>query len=287
MRPFEYVSPATVDEAVGVLREHGAEAKVLAGGQSLLPLLNYRLARPRVVVDINDLPLSRIDQHDGRLRLGALVRHHALIESPVVARACPLLAEAASLVGNVRVRSLGTVGGSHAHADPAAELAMAMVALGARLTVHGPSGTRTLDSDRFFTGYLTTALAADELLADIDVPVTNGSGWAVEEFSRRAGDFAIVAVAALVAIDARGHVADVRIALGGVGPSPWRAARAEEALGGHEPTSDRLERAATAARESADPASDAFVSAAYRRHLAGVLTRRALARAVTRAMEVR
>jgi CO/xanthine dehydrogenase FAD-binding subunit len=286
MQPFEYAAPASVDEAVALLTRHGSDAKVLAGGQSLLPILNYRLARPRIIVDVNDLPLAEIRVERGRVHLGALVRHATLTSSPVVARECPLLAEAAALIGNVRARTMGTLGGSLAHADPAAELPLAIVALDARLEVRSARGTRTLGASEFFTGYLTTALAADELLTAVDVPAMRGMGTAVEEFSRRPGDFALVAVAALVRIDGRGRVEDARVAVGGVGPAPARIAAAEDALRGQEPTSERIARAGTAARGGVEPGSDAFASASYRTLLTGVLTKRALTRAVARALEV-
>lgn len=286
MHPFEYAAPETLDDALALLHEHGAEAKVLAGGQSLVPLLNYRLARPRLVVDINGLPLAGLRVENGWLRLGALTRHQELEESPEIARSCPLLSEAARLIGNVRVRSLGTVGGSLAHADPTAELPLAIVALDARLTLASPSGRRTVAARDFFTGYLSTALAPDELLTELAVPVTRGMGWAVEEFARRAGDFAVVAVAALVSLDRRGRVNDARLAFAGVADRPVRAAAAEDALRGQEPSGARLARAAEIARDALTPQSDAFVSGAYRRLLAGVLARRALGRAAARALEV-
>jgi CO/xanthine dehydrogenase FAD-binding subunit len=286
MHPFEYLAPTSLDEALAMLSEHGQSAKVLAGGQSLIPILTYRLARPRVVVDIGGLPLDSARSADGRLRLGALTRHANLEESELVGRECALLREAARLIGNVRVRALGTLGGSLAHADPAAELPMAMVALDARVTVASLRGARTLDAREFFTGYLSTALAPDELLTEVDVPVTRDAGVAVEEQSRRAGDFAVVAVAALVRIDRHGRVDDARLAYAGVGPTPVRAAGAEDALRGGEPTVERVARAADVARASVEPGSDAFVSAAYRTLLVGVLTRRALTRAVARALEV-
>jgi CO/xanthine dehydrogenase FAD-binding subunit len=300
MHAFEYLAPATIEEALAVLAQHRDEAKVLAGGQSLVPLLNYRLARPRVVVDINALPLDRITVSHASggyggsrqgppisITLGALTRHATLEESPELARACPLLSEAAALIGNVRVRTLGTLGGSLAHADPAAELPMAMVALDARFSVAGRQRRRTIAARDFFTGYLTTALGPDELLVDVEIPLSRDTGWAVEELSRRAGDFAIVAVTALIHLDARGHVDDARMAFGGVGPTPVRVPPAEDLLLGAEPTPDRLAEAAGAARDALDPQSDAFVSGAYRRLLAGVLARRALSRAVARAIEVR
>src|SRR6059036_3858138 len=186
MYPFEYAAPSTLDEALGMLREHGDDAKVLAGGQSLIPILQYRLARPRIVVDINALPLADVAADNGRLRLGALVRHHQLEESGVVAQRCPVLAEAARLIGNVRVRALGTVGGSLAHADPAAELPAVMTALDARLAVASASGRRTLAAREFFTGPLTTMLTADEIVTGVEMDAVSSYGWAVEELSRRA-----------------------------------------------------------------------------------------------------
>jgi len=284
MQTFDYLVPATIGQVLDVLAEHRDDAKVLAGGQTLVPLLNYRLAKPRVVVDINTLPLNGVSVAGDRLRIGALTRHATLEESAELARACPLLREAAALIGNVRVRTLGTLGGSLAHADPAAELPMAMVALDARFDVAGRGGGRTIAARDFFTGYLTTALAPDELLVDVELPVLRDTGWAVEELSRRAGDFAIVAVTALIRLDARGRVDDARMAFGGVGPTPARVASAEDLLLGAEPTPERLVEAADAARDALRPESDAFVSGAYRRHLAGVLARRALTRAVARAM---
>ena len=283
MPSFAYEAPASLDDAVGLLHRHGTDAKVLAGGQSLVPLLNYRLADPRVVVDINDLPLGEIRGDNGRLKLGALVRHHQLEESDEIARRCPVLREAAALIGNVRVRSLGTVGGSLAHADPAAELPMVAAALDARFTLASATGSRVVEAREFFTGPLTTAIRAEELLTEIDLAAPPATGWAVEEMSRRAGDFAIVAVVALVTLDRRGHVTQARLAFGGVGATPVRATAAEETLVGQEPAAERLAHAALRARDALDPQSDAFVSGAYRRHLAGVLARRALSRATARA----
>src|SRR2546426_4031696 len=276
VHPFEYAAHERWADALALPREHGGEAKVLAGGQSLVPLLNYGLAGPRLVVDINGLPLAGVRVDNGSLQLGALTRHHELEELPEIARSAPLLPEVARLIGNVRVRSLGTVGGSLAHADPAAELPLAMVALDARLTLASASGRRMVAARDFFTGYLSTVLGADELLTEIAVPVTRGMGWAVEEFARRAGDFAVVAVAAGVSLDRRGRVDDARVAFAGVADRPVRATAAEDALRGQEPSADRLARAAEIARDGLDPQSDAFVSSAYRRLLAGVLARRAL-----------
>jgi carbon-monoxide dehydrogenase medium subunit len=279
VKEFEYVVPGSVAEAVDVLRRFGGDAKVIAGGQSLVPLLNYRLAAPRAIVDINGLPLDGVRVDGGRLRLGALTRHATLEESDVIRTACPLLREAAGLIGNVRVRTLGTLGGSLAHADPAAELPMVMLALDARFTAVGPAGARVIPVAEFFTGYLTTALRSDEVLTEIDVPATPTSGHAIEEHSRRAGDFALVAVAALVWLARDERIADVRLAFGGVGPAPVRARAAEDALRGQPPSAEALERAATMAAGAIEPAGDAFASAAYRKLLARVLARRALTRA--------
>jgi CO/xanthine dehydrogenase FAD-binding subunit len=284
--PFDYAAPTSVGDAVALLARHGAEAKVLAGGQSLVPLLNYRLARPRVVVDVNDLPLADVRVDGARLRLGALVRHATLATAAIVARECPILAEAAALIGNVRVRTLGTLGGSLAHADPAAELPLVVVALGGEMEARGPHGSRTIAAHEFFTGYLTTVLAPDELLTGVSVPVTRGMGAGLEEFSRRPGDFALVAVAAILGIDRRGRVERASVAVGGVGPAPVRLPRVEDELHGQEPTADRLARAAGVAREHVAPGGDAFASAEYRKLLAGVLAKRALTRAVARAMAV-
>ncbi len=284
MQAFEYATPEALEDALALLAEHRDEAKVLAGGQSLVPLLNYRLARPRVVIDINGLPLGGLAGANGRLRLGALVRHHQLEESDAVARHCPVLREAARLIGNVRVRALGTLGGSLAHADPAAELPAVMTALDARFLVVSSAGRRTVAARDFFTGPLTTALAPDEIVTEVEAPVTPAHGWAVEQFARRAGDFGLVTVVALLSVDRRGRAEDARLALGGVAGRPVRAPAAEDALRGQEPTAERLARAAEIARESLDPPSDAFASGAYRRLLAGVLCRRALARAVARAI---
>src|SRR5438132_13158301 len=178
--PFEYHAPATLEEAIALLREHGDEAKPLAGGQSLVPLLTLRLARPAVLVDLNHLEELRAVRREGdALWIGALVRHRALERGEGALRACPLLQDAAALIGNVRVRALGTIGGSLAHADPAAELPAVMTALDARLAVAGPSGRRTLAARDFFTGLLTTALAPDEILTDVEISQLPANGWEV------------------------------------------------------------------------------------------------------------
>ena len=285
MHSFEYSAPETLDDALALLAEHGGEAKVLAGGQSLIPILNYRLAKPRIVVDLNSLPMAGLRVQDEGVRLGALARYCAVEESEELAVACPILGEAMRLIGNVRVRTLGTVGGSLAHADPAGELPLVMAALDGAVTLRRVGAVRRVVAADFFTDYLSTVLASDELVTEIEIPSTRGKGTAIEEQARRAGDFAIVAVVAVVRLDRRGRVDEARLAYGGVGPRPSRAERAEDALLGREPTAERVALAARAAREFIRPAGDAFVSAAYRSLLVEVLGRRALTRAVSRALE--
>jgi CO/xanthine dehydrogenase FAD-binding subunit len=249
-------------------------------------MMNLRLLEPDVVVDINDLPLDYQRREGGVFVLGALTRHHVLEESEEVRTLCPLLSEAAVLIGNIRVRSLGTLGGSLAHADPAAELPMACVALGAELVLEGPEGRRTLRAEEFFRGYLESALGPAELVTEVRVPLRGpGEGWAVEEFALRHGDFALVAAAARVQVEHDGRVTRARLALGGVGPTPVRIREAEDLLEGHVADLERVVAAARVAAERVQPESDVHASAGYRRHLARVLSRRALARALDRAWE--
>ncbi len=283
--PFEYHTPATLPEALELLRAHGGDAKALAGGQSLVPMLTLRLARPAVVVDLNNLDeLRTVRRDNGMLEIGALVRYRALErgEGPLVF--CPLLQEAAALIGNVRVRTLGTIGGSLAHADPAAELPAVVRALDGRLVVQGPDGERTIPADEFFVGVLTTALRPDELLIAVRLPVLGPRvGYAVEEFSRRAGDFAIVAAVAVVELDSAGWVARARVALAGVGPAPRRLTGVEDALVGVRSSAETVRKVLGGRPLEIEPESDVHASAAYRHHLARVLTARALERAASAA----
>ena len=287
MKPpsFEYLAPRSVDEAVERLAEHGSAAKVLAGGQSLVPLLNMRLAGPEVLVDINEVQeLAGLAAWDGGLAIGALVRQATLEHADLVRQRLPLLAEASTLVGHPAIRHRGTLGGSLAHADPAAELPAAILALEATLIARGRRGTRSLPAADFFTGYLTTALEPDELLTEIRVPgVPAGTGGAFLEVSRRSGDFAICGAAALVTLNAGGRCDRVRIALCGVGTGPVRARRMEDALLGEVPAGEVLAEAARRVVEDIDPPSDIHGSAAYRRKLAVVMTRRAITLAAQRA----
>lgn len=283
--PFDYHVPATLAEALSLLGSLGEEAKVLAGGQSLVPLLTLRLARPRAVVDIYGLDELRAVRRDGdTLEIGALVRHRALERGDGPLAECPLLQEAAALIGNVRVRTMGTIGGSLAHADPAAEWPAVVRALDGIAVVRGPGGGREIPAAEFFTGLLTTALRADELLVAVRLPVPAGrTGYAVEEFTRRAGDFAIVAAVAVVELDARGQTARARVAIAGAGPAPVRLRAAERALAGADPSEETFRRAVTDHPLEIEPESDVHASADYRRHLTRVMARRALVRAAAQA----
>ncbi|MEO3766016.1 xanthine dehydrogenase family protein subunit M [Streptomyces sp. B8F3] len=276
---FDYVRPESVGEAVGALADAeaaGREAKVLAGGQSLLPLLRMRLALPDLVVDAGRIPeLSGVRDDGDALVIGALTTHHDVLADPLVRRHAGLLAAATATVADPAVRHRGTLGGSLAHADPAADLPAVVLALDAELTAVGPGGRRTVPAREFFTDYLTTALAPGELLAEIRVPKYDGWGFRYEKFSRAAQAWALVGVAAAVRRDG-GRVAEARIGLTSMGPTPVRAAAVEAALAGAEATEESVAQAASAAAEGTRPAADLSGSAAYRAHLARVLTRRAV-----------
>ncbi len=282
--PFAYHAPRSVDQALALLQRL-PEAKILAGGQSLIPLMNLGLARPPALVDVNGLPgLDAVTAEDGHLRLGALVRHHVLETSPVIQQYCPLLAEAAALIGNVRVRHRGTLGGSLAHADPAAELPLVATALGATLEVRRADGVREVAADSFFRGYLVTALEPGELVTGVRVPAFGrGTGYGLAELVRRAGDFAIVAACAVLEIEGTGRCRRVSLALGGIGPQPLRARRVEARLTNDVLTDRRIAEAADAVPDEVSPDSDIHASAAYRRAMARVMAYRALVTAWTRA----
>ncbi len=275
--PFRYAAPRSVGEALALLQEYGPEAKVLAGGQSLVPLLNMRLARPEVLVDINRIgALAYIRRRGDRLHVGALTRQRAVEASAVVRRHLPLLWEAIRFVGHPQIRNRGTVGGSLAHADPAAELPAVVAALDAELVVAGPQGERVLSPEEFFTGYLTTALRPTELLVGVRFPPpADGTGSAFVEVARRHGDFALVGVAAVLQ-RRDGAIGQARLAFTGVGPGPVRAREAERLLVGEPATSRLFAEAAREASARLDPPEDIHATAQYRRELAEVLARRAL-----------
>jgi carbon-monoxide dehydrogenase medium subunit len=285
--PFEYHAAASVDEAVALLAEHGDDAKVLAGGQSLVPLLALRLARPAHLVDINGAgELTSVANGNG-LTVGSLVRQRVAERSEEVAAANPLLVRALGLIGHTAIRNRGTIGGSIAHADPAAELPAVLRALDGEVVARSARGTRTVAAADLFQGFLTTALEPDELVTGVRFPAwAAGTGWSFQEFSRRSGDFAIAGVAATLRLDRNGMIADARIALSGRGTTPVRASKAEAALVGQEPSDDVFEAASADAVAGLDPPSDVHGTTAYRRHLAARLARRALREAHARS-EVR
>ncbi|WLW49934.1 FAD binding domain-containing protein [Streptomyces sp. YU58] len=272
---FEYARPGNVEEAVRALADAGEEAKVLAGGQSLLPLLRMRLAFPDLVVDVGRLPgLRGVREDGGTLVVGALTTHHDLIRDALVRRHAGLLAAAAATVADPAVRHRGTLGGSLAHADPAGDLSAVLLALDGELVAHGPGGRRTIPARDFFVDYLQTALAPDELLTEIRIPKADGWGFHYEKFQRSAQAWAVVGVAALVR-RADGHITEARIGLSNMGPTPLRAPAAEEALSGAGDARS-VARAAEAASEGTRPTRDLSASPEYRAHLARVLTRRAV-----------
>jgi len=283
---FDYASVDSYEKAIQLLVEHGDEAKILAGGQSLAPMLNLRLAQPEFLIDINGIPAQGPTVVDGMLRLPALTRHRTLLEHPLVATHAPLLAEAVGHVGNVRVRNRGTIGGSLAHCDPTAELGASALVLDAHVVACGPSGARTIPVRELFVTYLTTVLEPTEVITEVVIPVTTpGHGWSFHEMVRRTSDFAIVAVAARVDVDEQeGTIHKVQLALAGVDNkvvlvsdellSPLTGESADDGV---------VARVSAQVAASVDPESDIHASGDYRRRLVDVLTRRALLQAYQRA----
>ena len=286
MKPaaFEYRRPDSLDQALELLSEHGDEAKVLAGGQSLVPTMNFRLAQPAFVIDINRLgDLAFIRENHGGLRIGAMTRQRALERSPLIAQLAPLVHEAVPYIAHIQIRNRGTVGGSIAHADPAAELPALMVALDARMRVQNQSGERWIAADDFFVGLLETALSPEEMLVEIELPPPAGS-HAFVEFARRHGDYALVGVAARIELNAQGSCQSAKIVLMSVAERPLKAHTAAAILSGQTPTDDVIGAAARAAAQNdIDPHGDVHATSDYRRHLAEVLTARAVKLAVERA----
>ncbi|MFP3900027.1 MAG: FAD binding domain-containing protein [Acidimicrobiia bacterium] len=270
---FDYQQATSVDEAVDLLARHGDDAKLLAGGHSLLPLMRLRLAAPEVVIDIGRVrDLSYVREDGDQVRIGALTRHHDIATAEVLRTRVPLLAHVAGQIGDPQVRHVGTIGGSIAHGDPASDLPAALLALRGTLVARGPGGEREIPADEMFTGFLETALGPDEVLTEIRVPAVDGAGWAFQKFARRAQDWAIVGVAAVLVDGAGDGAAGPGIGLVNMGATPTRAAAVEEALRGGSPAADAAARAA----EGTEPTDDLNATAEYRRHLAQVLTRRAL-----------
>jgi CO/xanthine dehydrogenase FAD-binding subunit len=287
MKPplFDYVVPASIDTAVAALADAGGDAKVLAGGQSLVPMLNFRLLRPSILVDINRIPgLAFIEETADSIRIGALTRHFQLETSPVVARHFPVLSCAMTHVAHLAIRNRGTIGGSLSHADPAAELPLLAMLLDAELNVAAPSGKRAIPTRDFFLDALTVDLGSADIVTAIVLPkLPPNTGWGFEEVARRHGDFALAAVAATLTLSS-GVIEEARLALTGVGPTPLRVPDAEALLIGHALDAELISRIVNAVSDAITPETDLHASSDYRRHLAGVLTRRALAAAWDRAI---
>ena len=289
MKPaqFEYLAPTSVPDAIDALSEGGDDVKVLAGGQSLVPLMNMRLARPRTVVDINRIgELAYIREHDGGLAIGALTRQRAAEKSDLLRERAPLMHEAIGYIGHIAIRTRGTIGGSIAHADPAGELPAVVAALDAELVVRGPGGERTVRPEEFFLTYLTTVLGPDELLTEVRLPAWPAAdGWSFREVSRRHGDYALVGVACTVRLAEDGSCSDARLVLTGVGGAPYVSRAGQDAVRGERPSPALLEHVqeAVSSDEGLEPESDIHASALYRKEVAGVMAKRALAAAIERA----
>jgi carbon-monoxide dehydrogenase medium subunit len=283
--PFKYIAPRSREEALAVKAEHGEEAWFLAGGQSLVPALNFRLAQPAILIDLNPVPdLGGIRRHGDRLRIGALTRHAAVEHDALVERHQPLIHEAMPFIAHPQIRNRGTLGGNLSHADPASEMPAIVLALGGRLCAQKAGGERWIDAGEFFVGALTTALEVDEMLVEIELPdPPPGAGTCFMEVSRRRGDFAMMGVAAIVAVGADGTCTAARLAYCGAGDGPVMAADAARSLVGTSLKESDIAEAATLAQAAVDPLGNIHAGKDYQRHLAGVLTRRALVTASGRA----
>ncbi len=271
---FDYARADSVDQALGLLRDGGPDAKALAGGHSLLPMMKLRLAAPSLLVDLGGVhELSYVRADGDQIAIGAMTRHRDVERDPTLRERCGLVAHVASTVGDPQVRHRGTIGGSVVHADPAADMPTVLRALDAELVIAGTSGQRTVSAQDFFTGLFETAVGDDELLVEIRVPALDGRGWHYEKFRRRATDWAIVGVAAVVG-RSNGSISEARVGLTSMGAMPLRATAVEQALAGTR--LDAIDGAAGAAAEGTDPPADVSASSEFRAHLARVLTARAL-----------
>jgi CO/xanthine dehydrogenase FAD-binding subunit len=285
--PFQYYAPTTVEEALEYLTSYGYEAKLLAGGQSLIPTMNFRLAQPAILIDLNPIPqLSYIQlDKEGYLRLGAMTRQRQVERDPLVATHAPLIYETMPHIAHVQIRNRGTFGGSLAHADPAAELPAVTTALEARFRVQSRTGERWLAANEFFVDLFTTALEPEEMLAEVAIPaLPPRSGWAFAEMARRHGDYALVGVAAVVTLDDQGRCQKGRLVYLSVGDKPVEAQRAMALLQSQTPSAEAIRAASeVAAQEDIEPTGDIHATPAYRRHLAKVLARQTLTQAFERA----
>jgi len=276
--PFDYEAPESVEEAIRILHENGEDAKLLAGGHSLLPLMKVRLAAPTVLVDLRKIPgLQSVEQENGGWTIGPMTRHAALQDTSELG----VVARAASLIADQQVRNRGTIGGSLAHGDPASDLPAVLLALDGSVTARGPNGGRSIPAADLFQDYLTTTLRHDEVITEVRLPGLEGYGFGYQKFTRRAEDWAMVGVCALVSRAADGSCADVRIGFTNMGSTPLRATAAEDALRGGQLDDASIRAAAAQAGEGTDPPGDLNATPEYKRHLARVLTRRALEEAVS------
>jgi carbon-monoxide dehydrogenase medium subunit len=287
--PFKYYAPTTVQEGLALLAEHGYDAKVLAGGQSLIPTMNFRLAQPAVLVDLNNVPelfYINPDDQTGGLLIGAMTRESQVEHSPLVAERAPLITETMPHIAHEQIRHRGTFGGCMAHADPAAELPTIAVALKANMKVRGQAGERWVPAEEFFISLFTTVLMPDDLLVEVAIPPRPArTGWSFMEVARRHGDYALAGVAATVTLDSQNRCDEARLVYVSVGDRPENAVEATAVLQGQELTAEAVEAAAETAAANVDPVKDIHASVAYRRHLVQILTRRALTKATERALE--
>ena len=283
MKPakFNYHSPTSIDDALTILERYQGDARPLAGGQSLVPMMNFRLATPAAIVDLNRIPgLAGIEEADGVVRIGAMARQRQIEFAPLLRGKLPLLNEAMRWVGHLPTRTRGTIGGSIAHADPSAEIPMVLQALDGEVVARGPQGERRVEASELFTAPLTTSLMPDEILTEVRFPVMpTGAGYAIEEFARRKGDFAIAAIAVMLMRDGE-RCTTARLATAGIGPIPARLREAEAILEERGLGEAAIAAAAEKAAELVEPMSDQNGSAEFRRHLTAVLTRRAVQRAM-------
>ena len=276
--PFDYEAPESVEEAIRILHENGEDAKLLAGGHSLLPLMKVRLAAPTVLVDLRKIPgLQSVEQENGGWTIGPMTRHATLQDASELG----VVARAASLIADQQVRNRGTIGGSLAHGDPASDLPAVLKALDGSVPARGPNGERSITAAELFLDYLTTALEHDEVITEVRLPGLEGYGFGYQKFTRRAEDWAMVGVCALVSRAADGSCDDVRIGFTNMGSTPLRATAAEDALRGGQLDDASIRAAAEQAAEGTDPPGDLNATPEYKRHLARVLTRRALEEAVS------
>lgn len=275
--PFDYMTPATLEEAIRALSSHGEEAKLLSGGHSLLPMMKLRLASPKLLIDLSKIPgLSGIKQEGDKIAIGALTTHYQIESSELLKEKCPLLSQTARVIGDVQVRNRGTIGGSLAHADPAADMPAAMLALGAELRARGPGGDRWLKAEDFFLGLMTTALSPTEILTEIRVPVLSGRyGTAYVKAPQKASGFAIVGVAVWLKVEGQ-TCTEIGVGITGLDAKPFRARRVEERLKGKKLAPGLIEEATSQVTQGVDPLDDIYASAEFRAHLAHLYAAKAI-----------